>query len=202
MNSSKAQGVRQALKKQDNKVCHSCAICRYYIDLYRWHILNLRRGSRNFSKGVLRRKILKEKCLLIHVSTRVHIKSRQTCNSFSLLPFQEGCLLFFVLFYYSLLFFKLERGGGCNPRNLALDPPMNLRILGLLIRTNAMVLHPYLFLCCLVVQSRSESGIYLFLQLDGYIILSKSLIIKANFKQLNFFNEIAVWPTQWYLLLI
>ena len=37
----------------------------------------------------LRRKILKEKCLLIHVSTREHIKTRQTCNSFSLLPFQE-----------------------------------------------------------------------------------------------------------------
>ena len=34
-----------------------------------------RRGSRNFSKGGgVRRKILKEKCLLIHVSTRVHIK--------------------------------------------------------------------------------------------------------------------------------
>ena len=37
--------------------------------------------------GELRRKILKEKCLLIHVSTRVHIKTRQTCKSFSLLPF-------------------------------------------------------------------------------------------------------------------
>ena len=57
------------------------------------------------------------KILLIHVSTRVHTKIRQTCNSFSLLPFQEDCLLFFVLFYYSLLFLKFEGGGGnpCNP---------------------------------------------------------------------------------------
>ena len=65
--------------------------------------------------GGLRRKIWKEKCLLIHVSTRVHIKTRQTCNSFSLLPFQEDGLLFFALFYYSLLFLKFEKGG-CNPR--------------------------------------------------------------------------------------
>ena len=86
----------------------------------------LRRGSRNFSKGRLRRKILKEKCLLIHVSTRVHIKTRQTCNSFSLLPFQEDCLLFFALFYYSLLF--LFERGGCNSRNpLPLYPPMYSR---------------------------------------------------------------------------
>ena len=59
---------------------------------------------------------LKEKCLLVHVSTRVHIKTRQTCNSFSPLPFQEDCLLFFALFYYSLLFLKFERVRGCNPR--------------------------------------------------------------------------------------
>ena len=45
------------------------------------------------------------------------MKTRQTCNSFSLLPFQEDCLLFFALFYYTFLFLKLERGGGCNPRN-------------------------------------------------------------------------------------
>ena len=61
-----------------------------------------RRGSRNFQRGGgLKRKILKEKCLLIHV----------TCNSFSLLLFQEYCLLFFALFYYSLLYLKFERGG-------------------------------------------------------------------------------------------
>ena len=29
------------------------------------------------------------------VDTRVQIKTRQRCNSFSLLPFQEDCLLFF-----------------------------------------------------------------------------------------------------------
>ena len=52
-----------------------------------------------FFKGGLRRKILKEKCLLIHVSTRVYIKTRQRCNSFSLLPFQEDYLLFFALFF-------------------------------------------------------------------------------------------------------
>ena len=63
-----------------------------------------------FQVGGLRRKILKQKCLLIHLSTRVHIKTRQTCNSFSLLPFQEDCHIYFVLFYYSLLFLKLEKG--------------------------------------------------------------------------------------------
>ena len=64
--------------------------------------------DQNFLKkggGGLGGNILKEKCLLIHVSMRVHIETRQTCNSFSLLPFQEDCLLFFALFYYSLLFF-------------------------------------------------------------------------------------------------
>ena len=35
---------------------------------------------------------------------------------------------FFVFFYYSLLFLKFERGGGCNPRNPPLDPPMYIRI--------------------------------------------------------------------------
>ena len=59
--------------------------------------------------GGLRRKILKEKCLLIHLSTRVHINTRQTCNSFPLFLFQEDCLLIFALFYYSL-FMKFERG--------------------------------------------------------------------------------------------
>ena len=39
-------------------------------------------------------------------------KTRQTCNSFSPLPFQQDCLLIFALFYYSLLFLKLEIGGG------------------------------------------------------------------------------------------
>ena len=66
--------------------------------------------------GWLRRKILKEKCLLIHVSTRVHIKPGQICNSFS--PFSRGLSSIFALFYYSLLFFlKFERDGGCNPHN-------------------------------------------------------------------------------------
>ena len=50
------------------------------------------------------------KCLLMHVSTRVHIKTRHACNYLSLLPFQGDCLLFFALIYYILLFLKLERG--------------------------------------------------------------------------------------------
>ena len=72
--------------------------------------------------GGLRRKILKYICLMIHVSTRFK-KTRQTCNPFSLLPFQEDCLLFFALFYHSFLFLKFQRKG-CNPRNPHLDPPM------------------------------------------------------------------------------
>ena len=52
-----------------------------------------------------------ERKMLIHVSMCEHIKTRQTCNSFSLLPFQKDCLLFFALFYYSLLFLKFERWG-------------------------------------------------------------------------------------------
>ena len=68
--------------------------------------------------GRLRRKILKEKCLLIQVSPRVHVKTRQTCNSFSLLPFQED----FLLYSYFLLILEIWKGG-CNPRNPPLDPP-------------------------------------------------------------------------------
>ena len=67
-----------------------------------------------FFKGGLRKKILKEKCLLIHVSKRVHIKTRQTYNILSFLPFQDDFLLFFALFYYSFLFLKFERGEGCS----------------------------------------------------------------------------------------
>ena len=82
-----------------------------------------RRGSRNFSKGGggLRRKILEEKCLLIHVLTRVHIKTRQTYNSSSLLPFQEDCFLFFLLYFNTLFYFW-----NLNPPP-PLDPPMGPR---------------------------------------------------------------------------
>ena len=66
---------------------------------------------------------MKEKCLLIHVSTREHIKTRQTCNSFSLHHFQEEFLLFFALFYYSFLFLEFERGVA-TPVIPPLDPPM------------------------------------------------------------------------------
>ena len=48
-----------------------------------------------------------------------------TCNSFYLLPFQEDCLLFFALFYYSLLFLKFERGVATPVTPPPLDPPMN-----------------------------------------------------------------------------
>ena len=91
--------------------------------------MNNRRGSRNFSKGGgVRRKILKEKCLLIHVSSRVHIKTTQTCNSFSLLHFQENCLLFFCIVLLHSFIYDIwkEEGGGVAtpiPRPL-LDPPM------------------------------------------------------------------------------
>ena len=78
--------------------------------------VSLRRGSRQFSKGGVEEENFGRK---MFVDTRI-ISTRQTCNSFSLLPFQEDCLLFFALFYYSLLFFKFERGG-CNPRN---PPPL------------------------------------------------------------------------------
>ena len=76
------------------------------------HINNQAR-IQEFIKGgcELRRRILKENCLLILVSTRVHIKTRQTCNCFSLLPFQEDCFLFFALFYSS----HFKKKGGCKP---------------------------------------------------------------------------------------
>ena len=38
-----------------------------------------------------------ERTMFVNACT--HKKARQTCNPFSLLPFQEGCLLFFTLFY-------------------------------------------------------------------------------------------------------
>ena len=44
------------------------------------------------------------------VDTRINActhKTRQTCNSFSLLPFQEDCLLFFASFI-----FEIWKGGG------------------------------------------------------------------------------------------
>ena len=65
--------------------------------------------------GWLRRKIFKEKCLLIHVSTRLQRKTRQTCNSFSLFPFQEVCLTYFALFYYFFYFWNVRGGGVAHP---------------------------------------------------------------------------------------
>ena len=63
-----------------------------------------------FFKEGLRRKILKEKYLFIHVSTRVHINNRQPCNSFSLLLFQEDCLLFFCFVLLLSFIFEIWRG--------------------------------------------------------------------------------------------
>ena len=80
--------------------------CVYY-DISHIRLPWNRRGSINFSKGGgLRWKILKEKCLLIHIKTILSF------NSFSLLPFQEVCFFFFVLFFFSFLFLKFEKGGG------------------------------------------------------------------------------------------
>ena len=66
----------------------------------------------------------------MRVSTRVHMRTRQTCNSFSLLPFQEDCLLFFALFYCSLFFLgNVKRGGGvATPVIPPLDPPMFYKV--------------------------------------------------------------------------
>ena len=68
-----------------------------------------RRGSRNFSKGGgggLGRKILKEKFLLIHVSTRVHIKTRHIRATLSLFFLLKRIVFyFFALFYYSHIYF-------------------------------------------------------------------------------------------------
>ena len=88
--------------------------------MYKVCMLHQARMQTFFKGGGLGRKILKEKCLLIHVSTRVHIKLDEHAT-----PFQEDCLLIFAFFYYSFFFLKFERGGGgCNPRNPPLDPPM------------------------------------------------------------------------------
>ena len=74
-------------------------------------VLDTQAQIQKFFKGGLRRKIMTEKCLLIHISMCVHIKARKRCNSLSLLFFfQEDRLPFFVvLFHYSLLFLKFER---------------------------------------------------------------------------------------------
>ena len=86
-----------------------------------------RRGSEIFQKwgggACFGEKKLKKKCLLIHMSMREHIKTRQTCNSFSLLPFQDDCLLFFCFVLLLSLFFKFERGVA-TPVTPLLDPPM------------------------------------------------------------------------------
>ena len=69
------------------------------------------RGSRKFSKGGgLRRKILKEKSLLIHVSRGVHIKTKQNATLSLFFLFKRIVFYIFALFYYSLLIFKFERG--------------------------------------------------------------------------------------------
>ena len=78
-----------------------------------------------FKGGVgegVRRKILKEKCLLIHVSMHVHIKTRQTCNSFSLsLLFKK--IVFYILLCVLLLYLK-GGGGVATLVNPPLDPPI------------------------------------------------------------------------------
>ena len=82
-------------------------------------------GSRNFSKrGGLRRKILKEKwekCLLIHLSTRVHIKTRQTCNYFSLFLFKR-IASYFLLCFITLFYFWNLKGRVATAVTTPLDP--------------------------------------------------------------------------------
>ena len=103
-------------------------VCCFQIVGFHWISLRYRRGSRNFSKGGgVRRKILKEKCLLIHISTRVHMKTWQTCNSFSLLPFPEDCQTFFcfVLLLSTLFIFEIWKGGLQPPSPLPFSKSVN-----------------------------------------------------------------------------
>ena len=62
-------------------------------------------------RGGWLRRLKKEKCLSthVHVSTRVHLKTRQTCNSFSLFSFPEDCLIYFLFCFNT--FFEKGRGG-------------------------------------------------------------------------------------------
>ena len=80
----------------------------------------------NFFKGGgggLGGESLKEKCLLIVISTRVYITIRQTCSSLSS-SFSRGLSSIFC--FVLLLFFIFEIWkGGCNPRNPPVDPPMH-----------------------------------------------------------------------------
>ena len=76
-----------------------------------------RRGSRVFSKGGGEEENFERKMFFYTRIKHVPIKTRQICNSFSLLLFQEDCLLFFALCYYSLLFLKFETEGGATPVN-------------------------------------------------------------------------------------
>ena len=64
-----------------------------------------RRGSINFSKGggVEEENFERKMFFDTRINACTH-KNRQTCNYFSLLPFQED-----YLYYYSLLFLKFER---------------------------------------------------------------------------------------------
>ena len=64
----------------------------------------VRRGSRNLSRGVKEENFERKMFLMIHESMRVHIKTRQTCNSFSHLPFQEDCILHVFVLLLSFIF--------------------------------------------------------------------------------------------------
>ena len=68
------------------------------IDMFNLCSLLLQARIKKFFKSKVGGGVEEEKCLLIHLLTRVHVKTRHTCNSFSFLPFQEDCLLFFALF--------------------------------------------------------------------------------------------------------
>ena len=91
-------------------------LSRWKMKILNWQLLQARIQKFFKGGGGVEKETFERKIFVIHVSTRVHIITRQKCNSFSLLPFQEYCLLFFAMFYYSFFFLKCEGGGGCNPR--------------------------------------------------------------------------------------
>ena len=89
-------------KEKQEKTSHNYSRAQAWIQKF------IKRG------GGLRRKILKEKCLFLHVSSRVHIKTNMQLflsSSFSRVLSSIYCYLLLVS-----LIFKIWKGG-CNSRN-------------------------------------------------------------------------------------
>ena len=73
--------------------------------------VSLRRGSRQFSKGGgLRREILEEKCLLIHVSYQ--LDKHATLSLFFLF---KRIVFYFLLCFITLFYFLNLKGGVATP---------------------------------------------------------------------------------------